>query len=98
VLIPVTDNFQLEPASNFPNTSSVRFIDVTAWKDSIVLEEYQIHSVLLGLANLGGAFTVANGVFALIFGRTLMGILNGVQSWSQLVFDVLTVSVKGQNL
>ena len=77
--MPVTDSFQLEPATNFPNTSSVRFIDATAWKDSIVLEEYQTHSVLLGLANLGGAFTIANGVFVLIFGRTLMGTLNGTQ-------------------
>lgn len=90
--MPVTDNFQLEHASNLPNTSSVRIIDATAWKDSAVLEEYQIHSVLLGLANLGGAFTVANGIFALIFGTSLIGVLTGAQSWSLLLLDVLTVS------
>lgn len=49
----------------------------TLQADIKVEQDDSIHSVISGLALLGGAWTFVNGVFAAIFGSTLLLVLFG---------------------
>ena len=48
--------------------------DASDWRVSI---DYREKSILTGISALGGFWTIANGVFATIFGTTLWWVLFG---------------------
>ena len=69
-----------DPLLNIPrddNTATLRLYiqpDPTDWHVSI---DYREKSILAGISALGGFWTVANGIFAIIFGTTLWWFLLG---------------------
>ncbi|KAH8804044.1 hypothetical protein DL96DRAFT_1823107 [Flagelloscypha sp. PMI_526] len=71
------------------NTSSLRFFTLIpqyGQSDDLTLQivrEYNNHSVLGVFADLGGIWTFVNGVFALIFGGSLLYFLFGIKPLSR---------------
>jgi hypothetical protein len=69
-----------DPSLNIPrndNTATLRLYiqpDPSNWRLSI---DYREKSILAGISALGGFWTVANGIFAAIFGTTLWWFLFG---------------------
>ncbi|KII87840.1 hypothetical protein PLICRDRAFT_125111 [Plicaturopsis crispa FD-325 SS-3] len=62
----------------FPdNTASLTIYADFDASEILYMEDYQEHTVLSGLASLGGVFSSADGVFALIFGWPLIALLFG---------------------
>ena len=59
------------------------------------MEDYRQRTVLAGLSNLGGVFTVIDGVFAMIFGATLITIIFGEFSYEKSTTLVITLCIPG---
>lgn len=70
----VPDWSQLVPKDN--NTATLRLF-VPVPQDIRIEQEYYEDSVLNGFALLGGVWTFVNGLFAAIFGSTLLLVLFG---------------------
>ena len=80
----VTDNLIPDTSSTFaPNTSSVSFTVAFDMSSTVSVDDYRQRTVLAGISNLGGVFTVIDGVFAMIFGATLITIIFGEFSYEK---------------
>jgi hypothetical protein len=70
----------LDPSLKIPrdsNTASLRLYLADDYSDLHLYVEYREKSVLSGLSAVGGFWTVLNGLFATVFGTTLMFVLFG---------------------
>lgn len=59
------------------NTSSLILFASTDMSATVYVEEYRDHTLITGLSDLGGVFTVVDGVFSLLFGATLIQLMFG---------------------
>lgn len=69
------DPSPIDPKDN--NTATLRLAPPFNPYEYAVEQEYVEHSVLSGLALMGGIWTSLNGVFAMVFGSTLLLVLFG---------------------
>jgi len=68
------------------NISTFRVIMQYRFSESRMLQDYRSASVLQGFSQVGGLWTFLTGVFAAIFGSTVIQILFGSISGSLLLF------------
>ncbi|KII87826.1 hypothetical protein PLICRDRAFT_54872 [Plicaturopsis crispa FD-325 SS-3] len=68
---------------DFPNNTASLTMNAAPDAFEVVhVEDYREKTVLIGLASVGGVFTVADGIFAMIFGSTLITLLFGTKPLS----------------
>ncbi|KAJ3574280.1 hypothetical protein NP233_g1880 [Leucocoprinus birnbaumii] len=70
------------PTSQNNQTASLRLALLQPGPDMTVEQEYEMDSIPSGFAFLGGAWTFINGVFAAIFGTTILLLFFGVKPLS----------------
>ena len=69
-----------DPSLNIPrdnNIATLRLYMQTDFSNYRLSTDYREKSILAGIAAVGGFWTVANGIFAIIFGTTLWWFLLG---------------------
>jgi len=79
-----------DPSLQIPrdsNTATLRLYKVDDYSDWHLSIEYREKSVLGGISSMGGFWTVLNGLFATIFGTTLMFVLFGEWTCSSLLYS-----------
>ncbi|KDQ52506.1 hypothetical protein JAAARDRAFT_477922 [Jaapia argillacea MUCL 33604] len=61
------------------HTSTVLLSPAIDFSNVITQMDYRQHSILAGLASVGGVFTVVDGIFAMLFGTTLFTLILGTK-------------------
>jgi hypothetical protein len=77
-----------DPSLNIPrdnNTATLRLYMQPDFSDLRLSVDYREKSIVTGIAAVGGFWTVANGIFAIIFGTSLWWFLLG--EWLDLPYS-----------
>ncbi|KAF5327807.1 hypothetical protein D9619_004715 [Psilocybe cf. subviscida] len=60
-----------------PNIATLRLYAVQDWSDTRVVIDQRMNSVIAGFSDVGGLWTALNGIFAFIFGASMLHVLYG---------------------
>lgn len=67
----------LTPVSSMNNISTLRLSCNKVVNGWTIVQDYRQQSVLNGFSNVGGLWTFLNGIFAMIFGSSMLLLLFG---------------------
>ncbi|KDQ59835.1 hypothetical protein JAAARDRAFT_77775 [Jaapia argillacea MUCL 33604] len=73
------------------NVSTLLLSPAVDFTNFVIQEDYRQHTTLAGLASIGGVFTVADGIFAMLFGTPLFSLILGSKAISP--FGVLGILI-----
>ena len=60
-----------------PDFGTLRLYSQDSWAETRVVQDYRESSVIAGFASVGGLWTTFSGIFAILFGASMLQILYG---------------------
>lgn len=80
----IVSTYQNPQADFHQDVSTLRLFFQGNWGDTHVIQDYRQNSVIAGFAGVGGLWTTLSGIFALLFGASMLQILYGQYKFNLL--------------